>query len=185
MSEIYDEVRARFAVTSLSPSATNPFCLLQLIFTDPDPTFAKRLSTKVMAAGKQSALARYDASLRPHFRKFDEAEEEKQIKRVRRVCRSVMHMTGELRDRLTVVRKEIKALEDDIRGMGAEPEKAKPLENPSSSRGQGSGGRGRKSAPAPAPTEKTAAVPEVPEEPEEPQQLGRGQRKGGRKRQKR
>lgn len=54
----------------------------ELIFTEPEPTFAKRLSTRVLGAGNQSALARYREDIRAHFRPFDDNEKAKAIKKV-------------------------------------------------------------------------------------------------------
>ena len=49
-----------------------------------EPTFAKRLSTKVLGAGNQSALARYHNDIRTHFRPFDDAEKARAIKKVKK-----------------------------------------------------------------------------------------------------
>lgn len=49
-----------------------------------EPTFAKRLSTKVLGAGNQSALARYHSDIRAHFRPFDDAEKARAIKKVKK-----------------------------------------------------------------------------------------------------
>lgn len=48
-----------------------------------EPTFAKRLSTKVLGAGNQSALARYHNDIRAHFRPFNDTEKARAIKKVK------------------------------------------------------------------------------------------------------
>lgn len=87
----------------------------ELVFTTPDPTFAKRLQTRVLGAGNQSALARYDDFIRPHFRTFDDKEMERQVRRCRKVCQAVLEMTSVQRERLVDVTKEVAQLEADIR----------------------------------------------------------------------
>lgn len=99
----------------------------ELVFTDPEPTYAKRLTTKVLGAGNQSALQRYDAEIRPHFRRFDDSEADKQVNRVRKVCQTVMELSAEHRERLAAIAKEVDVLEKDIQGMGGDPVKCQQI----------------------------------------------------------
>ena len=62
-----------------------------------EPTFAKRLSTKVLGAGNQSALARYNNDIRAHFRPFDDAEKARAIKKVKKCSGEWSWLTSCLR----------------------------------------------------------------------------------------
>jgi len=93
----------------------------ELVFTDPEASYAKRLQTQVLAAGNQSALSRYAQEIRVHFRKFDTTEAEKHVKRIRKVSAQVMDLSNEHRNRLADIRKEVEGLEVDIKALGGVP----------------------------------------------------------------
>ena len=148
----------------------------ELVFTDPEPTYAKRLTTMVLGAGNQSALLRYDPEIRAHFRRFDDNEAEKQVKRVRKVCNTIMEISNEHRERLAAIGKEVDALEKDIKGMGSEPVACKQIVVEEIVVPKGFEAMAKNIAEG-----GTGTLPDAAEETGR----GRGGRKGGRKRQKR
>ena len=64
----------------------------ELVFTDPEPSFVKRLKTRARGAGDTSALEKYHPDIQSVFRPFDGNEHQRQIKRVRHVAAVIMEV---------------------------------------------------------------------------------------------